>query len=233
MVSKLSIIIPTLNSAQKILPTLECLVEATVSGFIKQVIFADGGSDDITPSIAEEVGADLVSCPKGRGVQFKIAVIYAKADWLLFLHDDGVLTEGWEDEVGAFINDEANDRKCAYFKFALNSKSIRAKIVAFGVYWRCKIFALPYGDQGLLIKRKLYEDIGGFGTIPIMEDVEMIGRIKRNIGRKNLIMLDNRLKTAADKYADGYLKRIIRNFTYLMRYKLGSDPKAIAETYYK
>lgn len=233
MANKITVIIPCLNSAERIMPTLACLVEPSVSGLVKQVVFADGGSTDITADIAEEVGADFRSTPKGRGLQCKIGVIYAKAEWLLFLHDDSQLAEGWDVEVNVFINAESNQNKCAYFKFELNSQSIKAKIVAWGTNLRCKIFALPYGDQGLLISRKLYEEIGGFGSMPLMEDVDIIGRIKDNIGKKNLIMLNGALTTSVDKYKDGYAKRVLRNFGYLMSYKMGKDPKAIAESYYK
>lgn len=233
MTYKITVLIPCLNSAERIMPTLACLVAPMVSGLIKQVIFADGGSVDITKDIAEQVGADFISTPKGRGLQCKIGVIYAKAEWLLFLHDDSLLAEGWDAEIAAFINDEANAARVGYFKFALDSRSIKAKIVAWGTNARCKFFGLPYGDQGLLISRKLYEEIGGFSSLPLMEDVEMIGRIKAHIGKKNLVMLDGVMTTSAEKYKHGYAKRVWRNFRYLMSYKLGKDPKDIAESYYK
>lgn len=233
MASKITIIMPTLNSAGRIMPTLACLVAPMVSGLIKNVVFADGGSDDITKDIAEEAGADFISTPKGRGLQCKIGVIYAKADWLLFLHDDSLLDEGWDAEVLAFINAPENAEKVAYFKFGLDSRSMRAKIVAWGANLRCKIFGFPYGDQGLLMSRALYEEIGGFGSMPLMEDVDMITRIKAHIGKQNLVMLDGVLTTSADKYKGGYAKRVLRNFRYLMSYKMGKDPKAIAESYYK
>ena len=234
MASKITVVIPSLNSAERIMPTLACLVEPMVDGVIKQVIFADGGSTDITAQIAEEVGAEFVSAPKGRGIQCKIGVIFAtQSDWLLFLHDDSRLDEGWGDEVAGFIRDADNLDKAAYFKLALDDSSIKAKIVAWGANLRCKIFALPYGDQGLLISRKLYEDVGGFGTMPLMEDVDMIERIKVHIGKQNLVMLNSVLTTSADKYKDGYAKRVLRNFGYLVSYKRGKDPKQIAESYYK
>lgn len=233
MVNKISIIIPCFNSAGRIMPTLACLVQPMVDGLIKNVVFADGGSTDIIAEIADEVGADFISTPKGRGLQCKIGVIYTKGEWLLFLHDDSLLAEGWDAEVSAFINDEANANKAAYFKFALDSRSVKAKVVAWGANVRSKIFGLPYGDQGLLISRKLYEEIGGFGSMPLMEDVDMITRIKAHIGKQNLLMLNGVMTTSADKYKDGYAKRVLRNFRYLMSYKMGKDLKAIAESYYK
>ena len=234
MISKITVIIPTLNSAARIMPTLACLVEPMVDGVIKQVIFADGGSTDITAEIAEEAGVEFVSAPKGRGMQCKIGVIFAtQSDWLLFLHDDSQLSEDWGDEVAGFIQNTDNIDRCAYFKLALDDRSIKAKIVAWGANLRCKLFSLPYGDQGLLISRKLYEEVGGFGTMPLMEDVDMITRIKAQIGKQNLVMLNSVLTTSADKYKAGYAKRVWRNFNYLMSYKMGKDPKQIAESYYK
>lgn len=234
MTSKITVIIPSLNSAKRIMPTLACMVEPMVDGVIKQVIFADGGSTDITADIAEETGAEFVRTPKGRGMQCKIGVIFAtQSDWLLFLHDDSQLNNDWGDEVANFIRNPDNIDRCAYFKLALDDRSIKAKIVAWGANLRSKIFALPYGDQGLLISRKLYEEIGGFGTMPLMEDVDIITRITAHIGKQNLVMLNAVLTTSADKYKDGYAKRVLRNFKYLMAYKRGKDPKEIAESYYK
>ncbi|MBL1419983.1 MAG: TIGR04283 family arsenosugar biosynthesis glycosyltransferase [Alphaproteobacteria bacterium] len=234
MTSKITVIIPSLNSAARIMPTLACLITPMADGLIKKVIFADGGSTDITADIAEETGAAFVSTPKGRGMQCKIGVIFAiQSDWLLFLHDDSQLSNDWGNEVASFVHNPSNINKCAYFKLALDDRSIKAKIVAWGANMRCKIFALPYGDQGLLISRKLYEEIGGFGTMPLMEDVDIIERIKTKIGKQNLVMLRAVLTTSADKYKHGYAKRVWRNFKYLRAYKNGTDPKEIAESYYK
>jgi hypothetical protein len=96
------------------------------------------------------------------------------------------------------------------------------------VSWRSKLFALPYGDQGLLISRAFYESLGGFEPLPIMEDVELI----RRIGRPRLSVLDCPAITSSRRYRDGgYLGRSFRNLFCLGLYFLGLPPRFLAKLY--
>lgn len=93
---------------------------------------------------------------------------------------------------------------------------------------RCAVFALPYGDQGLLISTKLYRQLGGFQPLPLMEDVDLI----RKIGRRNLALLKTPALTSYARYRnDGHFARIWRNFTCLALYFLGVSPTRIAKRY--
>ena len=93
---------------------------------------------------------------------------------------------------------------------------------------RCSIFALPYGDQGLLISSRFYKQIGGYKPLPLMEDVDII----RRIGRRKLALLKTPALTSYARYRkDGHFARIWRNFTCLALHFMGVSPEKIAKRY--
>ena len=224
MQAPISVIIPTLNAASRLGPCLGALSDALSEGLLTEVIFADGGSEDDTSLIAEEVGAVFLPTRKGRGSQMAEAAVIARGEWFLFLHADSVLGNGWTDIVAARL---AQKTKAGYFHLRFDSTALPAKTVAKWANFRAKIFHLPYGDQGLLISRKLYEEIGGFPDIPLMEDVA----IAKKLG-KCLTPINIPITTSAEKYiAQGWTKRSFRNFGILLRYKFGADPVKLAQEY--
>ena len=105
---------------------------------------------------------------------------------------------------------------------------IRARRVERLAAWRCRIFGLPYGDQGLLIARAFYEGLGGFRPLPLMDDVDLV----RRIGRRNLVLLDADAVTSAARYErDGWLRRPLRNLSCLALYLVGLSPRLVARLY--
>ncbi|MBC8049766.1 MAG: glycosyltransferase, partial [Chitinophagales bacterium] len=171
----ISVIIPTLNAQDGLGQTFAALVPAAVEGLVTEVIVADGGSTDDTAIIADATGAKFIKGPGGgRGPQVISGAAAARGRWLLFLHADTALEAGWEREAEAHINKiESGDapQTAAAFRFALNDAGIAPRYLEWIVALRCAIFRLPYGDQGLLISRALYHEVGGFAAIPLMEDV--------------------------------------------------------------
>lgn len=227
----LSIVIPTLNAGRTLPQTLNALVPGAIDGLVKEVIISDAGSNDITVKVADASGATIVTGQRGRGVQLAAGADAARADWLLFLHADTVLEEGWEDEVAAFIvrASGGGDLECAAcFRFALDDRGLRAWLLEFFVAARCALFALPYGDQGLLISRRFYDRLGGFAEMPLMEDVHII----RRIGRSRLSILRHAAVTSAERYRrEGFFKRGLRNLTCLAMYFVGVPPRIITRLY--
>ncbi len=227
----LTVIIPTLNAEQAIGHTLAALIPGVMNGLIKQLVVTDGGSSDHTVAIADEAGADIVHGPSGRGTQLARGAERARSEWLLFLHADTLLEPGWELEVQQFMAEAhaAGDlERVAYFRFRLNDRQPWARILERIVSARCRLLALPYGDQGLLISRSFYSKVGGFKTIPLMEDVELV----RRVGRRRLIALRHAAITSAKRYRhEGYFKRMARNAGCLTMWFLGVAPERILRFY--
>ena len=224
---ELSVIVPTLNAAASLSNSLAQFEAARASGLVTDIIVIDGGSRDDSVALAQTAGAIVVTGPPGRGRQLALGAAAAQADWLLFLHADTRLDPGWEAAVTAFIAAKGEDHAAA-FGFALDDDAPPARRLERMVAWRCRWLALPYGDQGLLISRKLYVGLGGFRPIPLMEDVDLV----RRIGRQRLTLLDHRAVTSAGRYRrDGYIRRSARNLTCLSLYVMGVPPRLIARLY--
>jgi rSAM/selenodomain-associated transferase 2 len=199
-----------------------------MEGVVKEVIFADGGSTDATAAIAEDVGARLLTAPPGRGSQLAAGAAAARAPWLLFLHADTALEGGWIACVEAFWRRADAGAQAAYFRFAFDDPGFAARHAAFWVDARCRLLALPYGDQGLLIGRSLYDALGGYRPLPLMEDVDLV----RRLGRARLQRLDTKAVTSAAKYRrDGYLRRSLSNLALVARFFAGADPAKLARIY--
>lgn len=224
----LSVIIPGLNAAASLPETLGALVPGVVTGLIKEVIMVDGGSSDATCGIALDTGCKLIATAPGRGAQLALGAGAARGEWLLFLHADTVLSPGWENEAAHFMSHAQSRALAGVFRFALDDFCPAARRLEFMVAWRCKLFALPYGDQGLLIHSSLYDALGGYGDLPLMEDVDLV----RRIGRKRLVYLRSQAVTSAARYArEGYLRRPLRNLLCLSLYFLRAPASVIARLY--
>ena len=218
----MSVVIPVLNAAEFLPATLRALHGDPVA----EIIVADGGSSDNSVDCAMQEGARVVVAPRGRGRQLAAGIDAARADWLLLLHADTQLGNGWQDSVIRHIGSDIHH--AAYFRFALASEDPRARRLERLVAWRCRRLALPYGDQGLLIHRRLLETAGGMRPLALMEDVDLV----RRIGRDNLVGLDVPAITSAVKWEqDGWLARSFRNVLCLALYRLGMPPDLILKLY--
>ena len=216
----LSVIIPTLNATRTLPATLEAL------GAVAQCIVVDGGSTDGTPAVAAAAGAQVLATGRGRGSQIAAGIVAATDDWLLILHADTIPQPGWRDEAVRHMRDHPD--KAGYFRFALASGHPRARRLEAAVAWRCRVLALPYGDQGLLIHRTLLHQVGSMRSQPIMEDVDLI----RRLGRDRLIGLQSQALTSAAKWErDGWYGRSARNLLCLTLWWLGVPPSVIVRVY--
>lgn len=224
----LSVVVPTLNAAARLPDALIALVPAAIDGLVSEVVIADGGSTDATLAIADEMGARIVPAERGRGRQLAAGARAAKGPFLLFLHADTVLEAGWEAEAWRFVESEGAQARAAAFRFALDDLGADARRLERLVAWRCATFALPYGDQGLLIAKSFYERLGGFRALDLMEDVDLV----RRIGRARLVLLEAKAVTSAERFRrEGYLSRPLRNLSLLALYFLRVPPRLLARLY--
>ena len=224
----ISVVIPTLNAAADLAPTLAALDPGRETGLVQEVLISDGGSSDDTQAMAEAAGAEWLAGPPGRGGQLQRGAVAAGGEWLLFLHADTVLDPDWLFAAEEFVANPDHGARAAAFRFVLDDARPAARRLERIVAWRCAKFALPYGDQGLLLSRRFYGRLGGFRDLPLMEDVDLV----RRIGRRRLSMLTAAARTSARRYRqDGYWRRPARNLLCLGLYFLGLPPKILARLY--
>ena len=215
--------IPVLDAVGELAKTLAILAGSALIG---EIVVVDGGSRDASAAIARKAGARVIEAPRGRGIQLAAGAAAALHDWLWFLHADCRPQPDWEDAVRAFIS--SNGDKAGYFALTLDDAAPAARRLERIIAWRCRALALPYGDQGLLISRRLYETIGGYAPIPLMEDVDIV----RRLGRARLQPVGATMLASAQRYkSGGYLRRPLRNLVCLSLYLAGVAPERIAKLY--
>jgi len=224
----LSVVIPALNAADRL---GACLTSVKSWPGELDLIVVDSGSSDNTVGIAHAHGAKVLPSERGRGTQLARGGKAAQHDWMLFLHADTVLEDGWVEEAQDFM-ESGSAESAAVFRFALDDTSPQARRIERMVAWRCGTFALPYGDQGLIAPRALYESVGGYLSLPLMEDVDLIRRLKKKIGADKLSLLDAAAITSAARYQrNGWWLRPSRNLFCLFLYYIGVSPRWIAKVY--
>lgn len=227
-IPQLSVVIPTLDSKDSLVQTINTLYDGIIS-VPGEVIVVDGGSFDNTLAIAETMKLKVVLSEPGRGIQLSQGAQSATGEWLLFLHSDTKLSIGWGKEVMKFIESNSKTKpKAAAFRYKLDDNTVSAKIMEFFVSIRSNLMGLPWGDQGLLISRKHYSQIGGYKNLPIMEDVNIVLRI----GFLRIKILPVYAVTSAIRYKqDGYLFRCSQNFLCILGYAAGISPQRLAKFY--
>ena len=224
---RIDIVIPVLGAPPVLAATLEALEEGRSAGLVGEVLLVGG---DEGPELERRFGASarVIAAPRGRGQQLAAGAEACGASWLLFLHADTRLAPGWAAPVAAFIARPEARRQAAVFRLAFDDPHPGARRIAVLANWRSRRLGLPYGDQGLLIARGLYEEIGGFRPLVLMEDVDLV----RRIGRRRLMMLEARAVTSAARYRrGGWWLRPLRNLSILALYFLGLPPATLRRLY--
>lgn len=201
----ISVIVPTLNS-QAVLPRcFDSLIAATVHGVVKEVIVADGGSADDTLMIADAAGARIKEAGRSRAARLIAGAEGARSDWLLFLHPETALETGWEMEAENFIaRTTLAHPRAAAFRFGLDDFDAGSRRGELWAALRCALFKKPRGDQGLLIPKRLYKQLGGYREVR-REDADLI----RRIGTRRIVMLrpramNKRVPSPAPGHATGH-----------------------------
>ncbi len=226
MPAPISVVIPTLNSASELPGCLEALMEGLSAGLIRELIVTDGGSEDQSCAMADGAGAVVVRGAPSRGGQLKRGCDAARGEWLLILHADTCLSPGWSEVVEAHF--DTGQGRPAYFHLAFRAAGTGAALVAGWANLRSRLFGLPYGDQGLLIRRSDYKAAGGYPDQPLMEDVALVRRLK------GLVALPAMARTSAERYQrQGWLRRGAANLWTLARYACGTSPETLVKAYRK
>jgi rSAM/selenodomain-associated transferase 2 len=225
--SKISVIIPTINEAKN-LPFL--LSDLSIINKEGEILIIDCGSDDKTIDIANIYGAKVYkSKERNRGLQLDMGAKNSMGEWLIFLHADTRLTRDWFTKIKPIL--KADKNFIYYFKFKINHKKITYRVLEIFVNLRSQLFKKPYGDQGLIIHRSIYRKNNGFRNIPLMEDVDFLRRLK---DKKDLRQLNLSILTSSRKWErTNIFLQALKNWNFRRRWLKGESTKSIYSDYYK
>jgi len=225
--SKISIIIPTINEASNLPLLLSDLSSIQKEG---EIIIVDSGSEDKTIDVANIYGAKVfISKERNRGLQLDIGAKNSKGEWLIFLHADTRLTHDWFKKINSFL--KGNKNSIYFFKFKINNKKIIYRVLEILVNFRSKFFKQPYGDQGLIIHRTTYFKNNGFRKIPLMEDIDFFRRLKN---KKYLKQLDTPIFISSRKWErTNVFLQAIKNWQFRRRWLKGESLNSIYSDFYK
>ncbi len=223
---RLSIVVPTLNEAEIIVPLLASLQQFRRRG--AEVIVADGASQDRTLELAAPLADRAIVVERGRARQMNAGAGIASGDVLLFLHADSQLPVDADMQIDHELS--ASKSKWGRFDIKLTGRHPLLRIVEFSMNWRSRLTAIATGDQAMFIKRSLFDDVGGFPDIALMEDVAMSARL--NAHSRPLCLRARVLASSRRWEQRGILRSIMLMWRLRLLYFLGTDPKVLARMYY-
>lgn len=224
--TKLSIIIPTINESENLPLLLSDLSELNKES---EIIVVDANSKDMTKEISLIYGVRYFSVEKkNRGSQLNYGAEKAKGNWLFFLHADSRLTKNWTREVQSVLKN--NKELIYFFRFKVRNKKLIYRFLELFVNLRSNLLKTPYGDQGLLIFRENYFKNNGYNSFPIMEDIDFIIRLGKD---RKLIPLKSSIFTSGRKWEkNNIFMQSIRNWNYRRRWLKGESLEKIYKEYY-
>lgn len=217
-----SVIIPVLSDTAE---AIRLLAEVPDGGE-SEVIVVDGGHDEaLERHVAARRAARFIRTKPCRGAQMNAGANVAAGEWLLFLHADSRLPAGWGQALAQMPADVAG----GWFRFALDDAAWQARVIERLVAWRVRALRLPYGDQGLFVRREVFRRLGGFRELPFLEDVDFVRRLVR-VQRVAEVPLP--LHTSSRRWRrDGWFRRSTRNVAIVSLYFAGVSPARLARWY--
>lgn len=218
----LSIVVPVLADQENLTRLLRQIPSDPAVEIL--VVSGDPSADAIVAT-PERDDVTWLQTRAGRAHQMNAGAAAARGEWLLFLHADSRLSEGWLDAIftsmGSYVG--------GWFRFALDDPAWQARVIERGVAWRVRWLRLPYGDQGYFVRRDTFVRIGGFRELPLMEDVDFV---KRLIAAGPVVELPVPLATSARRWRrDGWFRRSARNLALVTLYFAGVSPDRLAKWY--
>jgi len=220
----ISIIIPTFNEAAEIEKTLAAV---KLLGGNTEIIVADGGSDDDTAAIARDFGVIVVEGPLGRGDQMRAAALRSNGEILWFVHADSRPAHDALNEIRQALEDLSVVAGNFTLRFAGGSRP--AKFMTW-FYRHIRKIGLLYGDSGIFVRREAYERVGGFKPLPLFEDLELVGRL-RKIGK--MVTLKAEILTSSRRFENrAFLPVFFRWIVFQCLYWIGVNPHRMARIYH-
>jgi rSAM/selenodomain-associated transferase 2 len=220
---EISIVIPTLDEATSLAQTL---IAARERGG-RELIVADGDSRDATRDVAARLADAVVVAPRGRAAQMNAGAAVARGDVLLFLHADTHLPLGFADAIAHALDDPAVVG--GYFAVALDAPGWRYGLIGRLISGRSRLTGVATGDQAIFVRRPVFEALGGFAPLPLMEDIDLVRRLKR---RGRVAALRERVVTSARRWErHGFWRTVLLMWTLRLAYYAGVSPETLARWY--
>jgi rSAM/selenodomain-associated transferase 2 len=217
-----SIIIPTLNEAPRIADTVASARALEPA----EIIVVDGGSTDDTPAAARDADQVLMAA-RGRASQQNTGAAASQGDVLLFLHADCRLDPPGLGQIASALADSRCVGGC--FRQKIDAGGVRFRWLEQGNAMRVKVWGLAYGDQGIFVRREVFDRLGGFPALPLMEDLFFMKRLRRE-GR--LALLPGPLRVSARRWRrQGVFRQTTRNWCLTALARCGVSPDRLARFY--
>ena len=220
--ASVSVIIPALNEATVLEQTLTALSSITEL----ELVVVDGGSQDGTVDLARQYAKVYLSQP-GRARQMNLGAQQTGGELLLFLHADSVLFPEAVEAMKKAMDDPGVVGGA--FCLGIDSSSLALGLIAAVANWRTRITRIPYGDQGIFVRRSVFKQLGGYPEQPLMEDLEFSRRLKR-VGR--VVILSDVIRTSSRRWdREGIWRTTLRNQMLILLYFMGVSPSRLSSWY--
>jgi rSAM/selenodomain-associated transferase 2 len=227
MTQKISVIIPTLNEGDFLIQTLTALQPLRARGH--EVVVVDGGSKEDSLIQSQLLADRVIHGPKGRSRQLNAGALIASGEIFLFLHADTLLPEGSDNLI--ISNMRKRGRVWGHFDVCLSGKHPLFRIVECLMNCRSRLTGIATGDQGIFIEREVFQRIGGFPEIDLMEDISL-SKILKRVGPP--LCLWQRVVTSSRRWEKNGIVRTVLLMWYLrLAYFLGVSPQDLASLYGK
>jgi len=220
---RLSIVVPALDESSGIEHCLEPLQAARARGH--EVIVVDGGSRDATPQLARPLADRVLTAARGRATQMNAGAAAARGEGLVFVHADTRVGESADREVAAALSLAPWGR----FDVHITGRHPLLRVIATMMNLRSRLTGIATGDQAIFVRRAVFESLGGFAEIPLMEDIELSRRLRRAAWP---VCLRARVATSGRRWESrGVLRTVALMWRLRLAYRLGADPARLAERY--
>jgi rSAM/selenodomain-associated transferase 2 len=224
--AEVSVVVPAWNEQAH----LEAALRSAWDNGAGQVIVSDGGSEDATVALARQGGAEVVEGPRGRGRQLRLGAGQARGKLLLFLHGDSQLGPGCLQRLArCWDQGGGDDRFWGGFRQRIAADGALYRLIEAGNAARIRLRGVPFGDQALFVTRTLYDRVGGFPDVPLMEDVRLSAALRRH---RWPVLVDGPVVVDARRWQRrGVIRQTCRNWTIQLAHAAGVSEQRLASWY--